>query len=67
MAWGKPRSPGDAKNVLEQRNSRFILSSGISMRINFFGYLIIEPYYAIPWQNGGFKNAGMVVNFIPGW
>jgi Tol biopolymer transport system component len=67
MAWGNPRSPGDGKNDVQQRNSKFILSSGVSMRINFFGYLIIEPYYAIPWQNGGFKNANFGVNFIPGW
>ena len=67
MAWGNPRSPGDGKNVLQSRQSKFILSSGMSMRINLFGYLIIEPYYAIPWQNGGFKNANFGLNFIPGW
>jgi Tol biopolymer transport system component len=66
MAWGNPRSPGDGKDP-EQRNSKFVLSSGISMRINFFGYLIIEPYYAIPWQNGGFKNGSFGLNFLPGW
>lgn len=51
----------------EQRNSKFILSSGLSMRLNFFGYLIIEAYYAIQGQNGGFKNASFGINFIPGW
>lgn len=67
MAWGNPRSPGDGKPNPAQRNPKYILSSGLSMRLNFFGYLIIEPFYAIPWQNGGFKNASFGINFIPGW
>ncbi len=48
-------------------DSKFILSSGISLRVNLFGYLIIEPYYAVPWQNGGFKKANFGLNFIPGF
>ena len=68
MAWGNPNSPtSDGKTNIIPRNSKFVLSSGISMRVNFFGYLIIEPYYAIPWQNGGFKNGSFGLNFIPGW
>ncbi|HVE60918.1 MAG TPA: DPP IV N-terminal domain-containing protein, partial [Chitinophagaceae bacterium] len=49
------------------RNSKFVFSSGVSLRVNLFGYIIIEPYYAIPWQNGGFKNANFGLNFIPGF
>lgn len=68
MAWGSPESPtSDGKNTIIPRNSKFILSSGVSMRINLFGYLIIEPYYAVPWQNGGFRNGSFGLNFIPGW
>jgi Tol biopolymer transport system component len=44
-----------------------VWSTGISMRINLFGYLVIEPYYAIPFQNGGFKNKVFGINFVPGW
>ena len=45
-----------------------LLSAGISLRINLFGALVLEPYYALPlsvpkavrsWQFG--------LNFIPGW
>ncbi len=49
------------------RDSKLVLSSGISLRINVFGYLVIEPYYAIPWQNGGFSNGSFGFNFQPGW
>lgn len=44
-----------------------IFSTGISLRINLFGMLIIEPFYAIPFQLGGMKSAYIGVNFIPGW
>jgi Tol biopolymer transport system component len=68
VAWGNPGSPtSDMKQTLIPKNSKFILSSGVSLRINFFGYLVIEPYYAVPWQNGGFKNANFGLNFLPGW
>lgn len=43
----------------KNKSSKWILNSGISLRVNLFGYLIIEPYYAVPWQNGGLRNASM--------
>jgi Tol biopolymer transport system component len=49
------------------RDSKLVVSSGISLRVNVFGYLIVEPFYAIPWQNGGFKNGNFGFNFQPGW
>jgi Tol biopolymer transport system component len=49
------------------QSSKFIMSSGVSLRVNVFGYLVVEPFYAIPWQNGGVKNATFGVNFVPGW
>jgi len=44
-----------------------VFSTGVSLRINLLGYLIIEPYYAFPLQNGGFKNGSFGLNFTPGW
>ena len=44
-----------------------LLSTGISFRINLLGYLVVEPYYAFPLQNGGFRNGVFGVNFVPGW
>lgn len=49
-------------------NEKFPLTStGVSLRINLLGYLIIEPYYAFPLQNGGFRNGVFGLNFMPGW
>ena len=68
VAWGNPASPSaEPKDNVIARDSKFIMSSGVSLRLNLFGYLVIEPYYAIPWQNGGFKNANFGLNFQPGW
>ncbi len=44
-----------------------LVSTGISLRINLLGYLVLEPYYAFPLQNGGFKNGVFGLNFLPGW
>lgn len=68
VAWGN-------RNLLDEqdgtgrveRTSKFIMSSGVSLRVNLFGALIVEPYYAIPWRNGGFKNASFGLNFTPGF
>ena len=42
-----------------------IFSTGLSMRINLFNALILEPYYAIPLQG---KTRGVFgINIVPGW
>ncbi|HOV71925.1 MAG TPA: hypothetical protein PLO31_06925 [Dysgonamonadaceae bacterium] len=67
LAWNK----GD-NIALKWQTSDFneripVFSAGASFRINLFGYLVIEPYYAIPFQNGGFSNGMFGINFVPGW
>ncbi|HLN20627.1 MAG TPA: hypothetical protein VK213_06035 [Bacteroidales bacterium] len=52
---------------LESNQRSPVMSTGLSLRINLLGYMVIEPYYAIPFQNGGFKNGSFGLNFIPGW
>jgi Tol biopolymer transport system component len=44
-----------------------VVSAGVSLRINLFGMLILEPYYAVPFQLGGFKAITFGLNFTPGW
>lgn len=69
VAWGNRKvfqAPAKTQGFVD-RKTRFIFSSGISLRVNLFGYMVLEPYYAIPWQNGGLKNASFGLNFIPGW
>ena len=52
----------------EKKNeSSPLISTGASVRVNVMGYLILEPYVAVPFQNGGFKNIQFGLNFTPGW
>lgn len=44
---------------------RPIFSTGLSLRINLFGAIVLEPYYAIQLKKDG--NKGLGINFIPGW
>lgn len=44
-----------------------VVSTGVSLRINLFGMLIIEPFYVIPFQQGGLDAAYIGLNFTPGW
>ncbi|MGQ9620618.1 MAG: peptidase MA family metallohydrolase [Bacteroidales bacterium] len=45
-----------------------VFSYGLSFRINLFGYLVIEPFYAVPIRSGtGFSDGSFGINFTPGW
>jgi hypothetical protein len=43
------------------------LSAGISLRVNLFGALILEPYYAYPFNRTDVKRPVFGLNFTPGW
>lgn len=47
--------------------SKIISSFGISTRINLFGQIILEPYYAFPLQLENNNNGVFGLNFVPGW
>ena len=42
-----------------------LFSAGASLRVNLFGALVLEPYYAVPLVKNGRGAFGL--NFIPGW
>jgi hypothetical protein len=44
-----------------------VFSSGLSVRINLFGALVLEPYYAFPFQRKGLESGIFGLNFAPGW
>jgi Tol biopolymer transport system component len=47
---------------------RPILSTGASIRINLFGYLVLEPYFALPLSAPDDRRQWVWgLNFIPGW
>jgi hypothetical protein len=42
-------------------------SVGVSLRVNVFGYFILEPYYAIPFQRKDVGTGLFGLVFAPGW
>jgi outer membrane protein assembly factor BamA len=54
-------------SIMNYKERYPVFSTGVSLRVNLLGYLVIEPYYAFPLQNGGFKNGSFGINFTPGW
>lgn len=67
LAWSK----GDKPKITWEKaafNQRVpVFSAGVSIRVNLLGYMILEPYFAIPFQNGGWQNRNFGLNFVPGW
>jgi hypothetical protein len=51
--------------LVERAAAQPIFSTGVSMRINVFGAMILEPYYAIPLQSEAKGTFGL--NIIPAW
>ncbi|HWK58675.1 MAG TPA: hypothetical protein VNQ80_15135 [Parapedobacter sp.] len=43
------------------------LSAGVSLRVNLFGAMILEPYYAFPFQRSDVQFGTFGLNFAPGW
>ncbi|MCK4698680.1 MAG: hypothetical protein KAT38_00020, partial [Bacteroidales bacterium] len=44
-----------------------VYSAGASLRVNIFGAIILEPYYAFPFRDDGIQKGVLGLNFIPGW
>lgn len=63
MAWGRAW-PGQ-----ELGGAVPVLSTGASLRLSLAGTLVLEPFYAIPWQRygAGFGNGVFGFNISAGW
>ncbi len=74
LVWSRERQIGETYGLQSFGNSLVnfktdpIITTGLSLRINVLGYLILEPYMAVPFYNGGKKLVVTGMNFmIPGW
>ncbi len=43
------------------------LSTGVSLRVNFFGYFVLEPYLAVPFNRNDVSKPVFGLGFTPGW
>lgn len=62
-----PNSPLVAQAYVDPDESIVAMSAGVSLRVNVFGYFVIEPYAAIPFQRKDIKGPVFGLTFAPGW
>ncbi|HMY74188.1 MAG TPA: hypothetical protein PLQ88_20385 [Blastocatellia bacterium] len=61
----KKQNPDDPFAPIQHKP---LLSTGISLRLNLFGALILEPYYALPLSVDADKRSWQFgLNIVPGW
>jgi hypothetical protein len=65
---GNPVLDDNGKPVLTTIYSRVpATSAGISLRVNIFGYFVLEPYLAIPFNRTDIGYPVFGLGFTPGW
>ncbi|MGF1587576.1 MAG: hypothetical protein ACFCUM_19860 [Bacteroidales bacterium] len=67
VAWTDSTSPTLNINDFSADKRFPVFSTGVSLRVNLFGAMIIEPYYAFPFQRDGIQGGVLGLNFVPGW
>ncbi len=69
LAWNKGETISFDSHKTPQNARVPVFSTGPSLRINLFGALILEPFYAFPFMidDFSFDDGVFGVNFIPGW
>ena len=68
VAWNEgDRITLDVSNAYDAGKRFPVFSTGPSLRINLFGALILEPYYAFPIHTNGIGKGVWGLNFLPGW
>ncbi len=64
---GTVPNPSDPSQPIDVYERIPALSAGISLRVNLFGAMILEPYYAFPFQRNDVSFGTFGLNFAPGW
>jgi Tol biopolymer transport system component len=67
IAWTKVRHPTLDPSEISQGRNFPVFSTGASIRINLFGAMVLESYYAFPFINKGISKGVWGLNFLPGW
>jgi Tol biopolymer transport system component len=67
LAWDSDSRPVLSTNP-DSPNERIpFITAGASLRVNLFGQVVLEPYYAFPWRGQGFGKGTFGLNLSPGW
>ena len=67
VAWDSKRDLFENVSATDDMKVTPVYSMGWSLRINLFGQMVVEPYYAIPFQRRDVRSGTFGLNFWPGW
>jgi Tol biopolymer transport system component len=67
LAWDKYSFPVFALTTSSDRKRIPVFSTGVSLRLNFFGVIVIEPYLAFPIHQERIFGGQFGFNVLPGW
>ncbi|MDB4927216.1 tolB protein precursor [Mucilaginibacter sp.] len=57
----------NGNNVYNTNQRVPALSTGVSLRVNIFGYFVLEPYLAVPFNRNDVNKPVFGLGFTPGW
>jgi hypothetical protein len=60
------KTPGGL-NIYAQHQRVPATSAGVSLRVNMFGYFVLEPYLAVPFNRTDVTKPVFGLGFTPGW
>jgi outer membrane protein assembly factor BamA len=66
VAWDESRNPKLEFATNSSATNIPVVSAGVSARFNILGYLVLEAYYAYPFQRPN-KGWHFGFNLAPGW
>jgi hypothetical protein len=67
VAWDSSSKPV-WKQEADSADERIpMLTTGLSLRVNLLGAIILEAFYALPWRGDDFGKGVFGLNFAPGW
>jgi outer membrane protein assembly factor BamA len=67
LAWDKDSSPVFALSTNSDKERIPVFSTGMSLRLNLFGVIVIEPYLAFPIHQKQIFGGQFGFNILPGW
>ncbi|RCW39319.1 basic secretory protein-like protein [Marinilabilia salmonicolor] len=67
IAWDTDSTPVAALTTTSDDQRIPVFSTGMSLRLNFFGFIVVEPYLAFPFHQNRFYNGQFGFNVFPGW
>jgi len=67
LTWTKNNHPTASLTTNSHSKRIPVFSGGMAYRINLFGAMVLEPYYAYPFHQNRFKKGNFGINLFAGW